>query len=162
MARKSVPVSANRGNLTKAQREAREQGEEALKRGQIADYEPESLTDDGIAIFAQLVESIPDEMLAKVDGYTVETAADAIDKMRKCRDEIAKRGLIVRAKNGNGIMVEEQNKHVAIYQRYSEIARKCLSDLGLNPSARAKIAADAAERAKPKSPTVMAALGRDG
>lgn len=151
MPRKTLVGETSKSHTTKAERAAREASEALWRRGNLADYQPTMLSEEGMAIFAALADAMPDSALAKVDGYTLETAADAIDQMRRCREAIARDGLIVKATNGNGIAVEKANDHIAILARYSDIAKKWLVELGLTPSARGKIASDAAAAAaKPK------------
>ena len=152
MARRAVISGTSKGHQTTAKKNKRSKIEAEWRRGNIADYEPTTLTDSGVIIFAELAKAMPDNALAKVDGYTIEAAADAIDKMRECRDGIDRDGMIVSAMNGNGIVVDKPNDLIGIYQRYSEIAKKYLVELGLTPSARSKIANDAVAKAnEPKS-----------
>ena len=139
-------------HATKAQAKAAEEASERWRRGSLSDYEPKTLDAAGMEVFAALAEAMPDDAMAKVDGYTLETAADAIAKMRECRAVIDAEGLTVTARNGNGILVTRANDHIAIYRQYSDIAKKYLVELGLTPSARGKIASDAAAAAaRPKT-----------
>lgn len=157
MARRAVQAKYNKKHLTSEERALREESEAQWRKGVIADYEPGELTESGMEVFASLVEGIPDNVLAKIDGYTIEVAADAIDKMRECREAIDRDGIIVEAVNGNGIPVRKQNEMLGVYQRYSDIAKKYLVELGLTPQARSKIAIDAAARAS-KPATVFDVL----
>ena len=147
MARTAVMSQYTKKHLTNGEKAARAAAEEMWRKGAIADYEPGALTDSGLAVFAALVEAIPDGALAKIDGYTIEVAADAIDKMRECREAIDRDGILVEVVNGNGIAVRKQNDMLLAYQKYSEIAKKYLVELGLTPQARSKIAIDAAAKA---------------
>lgn len=151
MARRAVVSGVSKGHQTKAQKERRAKVEAEWRRGNIANYEPMMLSDAGMLIFAELANAMPDGALAKVDGYTLETAADALDKMRECREIIAEHGTIVETCNAQGDVLPEQNKAILVYQKYSEIAKKWLVELGLTPSARSKIANDAAAKALKKS-----------
>lgn len=147
MARTAVMSKYTKKHLTNDEKAARAAAEEMWRKGAIADYEPCALTDSGLAVFAALVDAIPDGALAKIDGYTIEVAADAIDKMRECREAIDRDGILVKVVNGNGIAVRKQNDMLLAYQKYSEIAKKYLVELGLTPQARSKIAIDAAAKA---------------
>lgn len=163
MPRKTLAEGTSRKHETKARKAARSRAEAEWRRGSIADYEPATLSPSGMEVFAALAMAMPEAALAKVDGYTLETAADAIDKMRECRERIEAEGLTVIATNGNGIEVERPNDHIAIYQKYSDIAKKYLVELGLTPSARGKIASDAAAAAvKPMGLREMLAEGVGG
>lgn len=152
MARRALIAGTSARHSTKAERRAAAEADARWRRGSLADYEPETLDAPGMEVFAALAEAMPDEAMARVDGYTLETAADAIAKMRECRALIDAQGLVVTAVNGNGIEVERPNEHIAIYRQYSDIAKKYLVELGLTPSARGKIASDAAAAAsRPKT-----------
>lgn len=138
MARRALTVDSTEKHLTKQQREAREAAEAEWRRGLLSDYEPTSLDDAGMAAFATIAGAIPENRMSKVDGYTIEAAADAISKMENCRAQI----------NSEGIVVDgRQNPAVVAYAKYAEIAKRFLVELGCTPSARAKIANDAAASA---------------
>lgn len=152
MPRKTLVADTSKSHTTKERGEAREAVESLWRRGNLKDYEPMTLSDEGMAIFAALADAIPDTAMAKVDGYTLENAADALDQMRKCRQRIADEGLTVQQMNGNGILVKKPNDCIAILAKYSDMAKKWLVELGLTPSARGKVASDAAAAAsRPQS-----------
>lgn len=150
-----MPVGLTVKNLTKQERAAREAAEAEWRRGALADYEPIGLTESGMAVFAELAEAIPESVLCKVDGFTVEAAADAIDKLRECREVLAREGLLVEYTNKAGATNVDQNKAALLYQKFSDIAAKRLADLGLTPTARAKVAQEAAAKAAQKGKTVF-------
>lgn len=154
MPQAAVPVSMKTGSMSKQEREAREASEAQWRRGALSEYEPVGLTDSGVAIFAELAAAIPENVLCKVDGYTVEAAADAIDKLRECREVLRREGLLVEYTNKAGATNIDQNKAALLYQKFSDIAAKRLADLGLTPSARAKVAQDAAAVAAKSRKTV--------
>lgn len=156
-----MPVGLTVKNLTKQERAAREAAEAEWRRGALADYEPIGLTESGMLIFAELAEAIPESVLCKVDGYTVEAAADAIDKLRECRAVLARDGLLVEYTNKAGATNTDQNKAALLYQKFSDIAAKRLADLGLTPTARAKVAQEAAAKAVQKGKTVFDVFGDD-
>ena len=79
--------------------------------------------------------------MSKIDGYTIEACADAIAKMEDLREQINREGIVVDGK---------QNQAVVAYAKYAEIAKRYLVELGCTPSARAKIANDAAQHAARK------------
>lgn len=141
------PVNASTGKISKQERAARLAAEQEWRRGAIEDYQPVGLSASGMEVFAELAKAIPDGILCKVDGYTIEAAADAIDKMRECREILDREGLLVEYTNKGGNTNVDQNKAALLYQKYSDIAGKKLADLGLTPSARAKVAQDAAAKA---------------
>lgn len=156
-----MPVGLTVKNLTKQERAAREAAEAEWRRGALADYEPIGLTESGMAVFAELAEAIPESVLCKVDGFTVEAAADAIDKLRECREVLAREGLLVEYTNKAGATNVDQNKAALLYQKFSDIAAKRLADLGLTPTARAKVAQEAAAKAAQKGKTAFDVFGDD-
>lgn len=150
-----MPVGLTVKNLTKQERAAREAAEAEWRRGALSEYEPVGLSESGMAVFAELAEAIPESVLCKVDGFTVEAAADAIDKLRECREVLAREGLLVEYTNKAGATNVDQNKAALLYQKFSDIAAKRLADLGLTPTARAKVAQEAAAKAAQKGKTVF-------
>ena len=150
-----MPVGLTVKNLTKQERAAREAAEAEWRRGALSEYEPVGLSESGMAVFAELAEAIPESVLCKVDGFTVEAAADAIDKLRECREVLAREGLLVEYTNKAGATNVDQNKAALLYQKFSDIAAKRLADLGLTPTARAKVAQEAAAKAVQKGKTVF-------
>lgn len=161
MATNAMPVGLTVKNLTKQERAAREAAEAEWRRGALSEYEPVGLSESGMAVFAELAEAIPESVLCKVDGFTVEAAADAIDKLRECREVLAREGLLVEYTNKAGATNVDQNKAALLYQKFSDIAAKRLADLGLTPTARAKVAQEAAAKAAQKGKTVFDVFGDD-
>ena len=158
--RKAKPVAMVKKNLTKAEKAAREAGEIAFKAGEIRDYTPLTLSERGREIYDQIVDTLPDDLLSLTDGYTIEIVADSIDMMHDCRELIQRQGIIVKYTNTRGVSNAEQNKAILAYQKYSDIFKKHVTELGLTPSARAKIASMAAEGAN-KKPTLDDMLEED-
>lgn len=138
MPRNAQLASASNWHMTKQERDTREQEEQEWRRGKLADFQPLSLTLGGRAAFDTIANAIPPEKMSKIDGYTIEACADAIDKMEQLRDQINREGVVVEGK---------QNQAVVAYAKYAEIAKRYLVELGCTPSARAKIANDAAAHA---------------
>lgn len=138
-------TETNAGHMSNADRQRRMAVEAELRLGTIDDFEPVSLDEPGLKAYHAIVKAIHKERLATVDGFIVETAADALGKMQQLRDVI----------NEQGIVTEKGSQNTALnaYQKYSEIARKFLTELGCSPSARAKIANDAVAAVK-RGPTI--------
>ena len=142
MPRRAIPVAQTKTGMTNETKAARAETDAEWRRGVLSEYEPLALDQVGIDVFNVIADAIPPDRMTKVDGYTVEAAADAIAKMVECREIIANEGLIT--EDG------QQNKAVLVYTKYSEIAKRYLVELGCTPSARAKIASDAAMTASKK------------
>lgn len=136
---RNAQISATSGwHMTKQERETREAAEQEWRRGMLSDFVPSTLTERGRAAFDVIANAIPESKMSKVDGYTIEACADAISKMEELREQI----------NHDGIVIDgKQNQAVVAYAKYAEIAKRYLVELGCTPSARAKIANDAATQA---------------
>lgn len=146
---------ANRARLSettnrkrsKQEQAARIAEEEAWRIGKLEDYEPTTLDEYGMTAYERIVRAIPESKLAEVDGYTIERAADNLADVHRIKDEIIALGFS--AAFDSGLYQEKR--------RAEEQARKWMIELGVTPSARSKIAMDAAAAiAKPK--TTRAAL----
>lgn len=142
MGRRALTADSVTGVITNQERETRAAEEQEWRRGKLADFQPLSLTSGGRAAFDTIANAIPPEKMSKIDGYTIEACADAIDKMEHLREQINREGIVVDGK---------QNQAVVAYAKYAEIAKRYLVELGCTPSARAKIANDAAQHAKRKT-----------
>lgn len=129
------------GNLSKDEYKRREALEKKYKGERAISIEPpDTLTEEGKKIYLIILDNLPADVLNEADEYTVEVAADAIAIMRECRRDIAKNGLFTTYTNSAGMENRDQNKAVLVYQKYAEIFKKYIAELGLSPSARSKIA----------------------
>lgn len=160
---RTKPVDMKTGAITKAEKERRRQAEAAIRGTKpISQEPPESLTDEGKVIYTTILENLPLEQLNETDGFTVEVVADAIDNMRQCRREIQEAGLFVDYVTSSGAKTRDQNKAVSTYQKYSDILKKYISELGLSPAARSRIASLAKETERPEAKkTLMDLLNED-
>lgn len=138
---KAKPVSLKEGNLSKENYAKREKMEKMLKGDkQISRIPPDTLSQEGKEIYLIILENLSPDILNQTDEYTIEVAADAIANMRECRRDILENGLFTEYTNSAGVRNRDQSKAVLIYQKYSEIYKKYIPELGLSPSARSKIA----------------------
>ena len=159
---KSKPVDMKTGAISKSTYDKRKKLEDAYKGANpISDIPPETLTDEGKEIFSVILRNLPAEILNETDSYSIEVVADAIATMRECRREIKRSGLIVSYTNNAGVENKDQNKAVLIYQKYSEILKKYIAELGLSPSARSKIANMATQDPHGSKKTLMELLNED-
>lgn len=150
MAGRAMLVETSKKHLTKEEKQVRGEVEEEWRRGSLTDYEPSTLTAESMAVFEVIACALPDDKVAKVDGYSIEIAANAIVQMEKANEEIEAHGLTV-MRHTQYDSYQAPNPNIAIYKTYSDIAKRYLVELGCTPSARAKIAADAAKQiTKPK------------
>lgn len=152
---RTKPVDMKTGAITKAERERRKQAESAIRGTRpISKTPPSSLSEDGKKVYKTILKNLPLDQMNETDGYTVEVVADAISKMRECRREIHENGLFVDSADRSGNPIREQSKAIAVYQKYSDILKKYISELGLSPAARSRIASlakEASEQTNKKS-----------
>lgn len=160
---RTKPVDMKTGAITKAERERRQRAEAAIRGNRpISQEPPESLASEAKDIYVTILENLPLDQLNETDGFTVEVVADAIATMRECRREIEKKGLFVEGCDRKGNPTREQNTAVLVYQKYSDILKKYIAELGLSPAARSRIASLAKESEQPAKKTLMDLLNEEG
>lgn len=157
------PISMRTGNVPKEAYARREKSENALKGTRpISAEPPETLSAEGKEIYSIILANLSPEILNQTDGYTIEVAADAIANMRECRRDILENGLFTTYVNASGARNRDQSKAVLVYQKYSEIYKKYIPELGLSPAARSRIANLASIDAVPQEKkTIMDLLNED-
>lgn len=160
---KSIPVEMKAGAISKQDYEKRKQIEDAFKGNNGLERKaPASLSKAGQLIYMEILDNIPLEMFNRTDSYVIEVVADAIDQMRECREVIREDGLIVEYTNSAGQTNKDQNKAILIYQKYAEILKKYLGEIGLSPSARSKIANMALQPQTDNKNPLATLFGGDG
>lgn len=159
---KSKPVEMKTGAISKVEFEQRKKVEDAFKgNNELPKKAPASLSQAGKKIYMEILDNIPHEMFNRTDSYIIEVVADAIDQMRECRSVIARDGLIVEYTNSAGQTNKDQNKAILIYQKYAEILKKYISEIGLSPSARSKIANMALQSNESEKNPLVSLFGGD-
>lgn len=138
---KVKPIDLKQGAISKKEYNKRKTNEDNLKGNKkISKKAPKYLDDDGEKIYKNIVNSLPDEFLNNTDEYVVAIIADSIAKMQQCQEIIKEQGLLVKYTNSAGATNIDQNKAILIYQKYNEIFKKYIGEIGLSPSARGKLA----------------------
>lgn len=138
---KIKPVDLKLGVIPKKEYEKRKTNENKLKGNKkISSRAPQYLDDDGKKIYKNIINSLPDDFLNNTDEYVVAIVADSLAKMQQCQAIIKKEGLLVEYTNSAGATNTDQNKAILIYQKYNEIFKKYIGEIGLSPSARGKLA----------------------
>lgn len=138
---KIKPVDLKLGAIPKKEYEKRKTNENKLKGNKkISSRAPQYLDDDGKKIYKNIINSLPDDFLNNTDEYVVAIVADSLAKMQQCQAIIKKEGLLVEYTNSAGATNTDQNKAILIYQKYNEIFKKYIGEIGLSPSARGKLA----------------------
>lgn len=138
---KAKPVDINKRHLTKDEYNKRKENEDNLKGEKaISNRPPPYLCNKGKKIYKNIINSLPEDFLNNTDEYVVSIIADSLAKMQECQEIIKKEGLLVEYTNTAGATNIDQNKAVLIYQKYCEIFKKYIGEIGLSPSARSKMA----------------------
>lgn len=138
---KVKPIDLKLGAIPKKEYEKRKTNESKLKGNKkISSRAPQYLDDNGKKIYKNIINSLPDDFLNNTDEYVVAIVADSLAKMQQCQEIIKKEGLLVEYTNSAGATNIDQNKAILIYQKYNEIFKKYISEIGLSPSARGKLA----------------------
>ncbi|MCT4543496.1 MAG: phage terminase small subunit P27 family [Vallitalea sp.] len=137
MAKASKPVEMTSKHLTKQEIAERKKEEEKLKGNDDKVYKPPShLSKEEKKLYKFLVKELRESsILCNLDITILETTVDAIVNMQKCKQKINELGIVV--KKGNGDIVK--NPACTAYKDYNSIFNKCLQELGLSPSARARL-----------------------
>lgn len=137
MARHSKPVNLSTGKIGKDEIEKRKEQEEKLKGNNDLVYEPpKHLSKKGKELYIFLVEELRESnILNNLDITMLETTVDAIIKMQDANKLIKKYGLVVEKDDGS----LQRNPASTIYKDYNAIFNKCCMEIGLSPSARARL-----------------------
>lgn len=137
MARHSKPTSLSTGKIGKEELEKRKNQEEKLKGNDDLVYEPpKHLSKKEKELYSFLVEELrASGILNNLDMTMLETTVDAIIRMKESNKLIEKYGLIVEKTDGS----LQRNPASTIYKDYNAIFNKCCMELGLSPSARARL-----------------------
>ena len=134
MSRKK-PVAMLTGEFTKAELQARKEQEDYLRgTSDISLTPPTHLSKNAKKIYKSIIKNLPEGFLNGNDTHIVGTVADALDKMEEATRLINEIGLVIETNSGL-----KQNPSISIYNRYFDIFNKGVSNLGLSPSARAKL-----------------------
>ena len=157
---KAKPVELKSGYINKEQYKTRKNNEDKLKGTKtITSKPPTYLCNNGKKIYKNIVESLPEDLLNNTDEYVVSIVADALAKMHECQEIIKREGLLVSYTNTAGATNIDQNKAVLIYQKYCEIFKKYVGEIGLSPSARSKMAMMISQDNENKSDPLLKLLG---
>lgn len=138
---KAKPVELKKGAITKDEYQARKSAEEKLKgKKRIPKTPPKYLDERAKKIYKNIITSLPEDFLNNTDEYVVAIIADSLSKMQECQEIIKREGLLVEYTNTAGATNIDQNKAVLIYQKYCDIFKKYIGEIGLSPSTRSKMA----------------------
>lgn len=146
---KAMPVNLKKGAISDTEYRKRLNAEKKLKGvTEISKTPPAYLSGTGKGIYKNIVESMPKDIFNNTDEYVIAIVADSLARMQECQNIINNEGLIVEYTNSAGATNYDQNKAVLVYQKYCEIFKKYIGEIGLSPSARSKLAMISIEQEK--------------
>ena len=163
MARPPKPVDLRTGHLTKAEIESRKKAEESLKGlDDEIDKIPQWLDKDAKKIYKWLIKQLKEiGILTNLDIEIVAICADAQAKMHQANKLIQEQGLIVTHINRSGATTYIENPAIKIFQKYQQIYQKNIQELGLSPSARAKMSLIKVEQDKNSQDPLLKILSEE-
>ncbi|MEG0899553.1 MAG: phage terminase small subunit P27 family [Oscillospiraceae bacterium] len=130
MARPTKAVNTRIGNMTKAEREQRLEGEQKLKGKNDKILPPKYLTKEQKTIFRYIVKELEQSgILGNLDVYILTTCSIAIDRLETIETMITANKEML----GNATFMSSKDK-------YTKDLYRCCNELSLSPQSRAKIA----------------------
>ena len=142
MARPRKPVAAVTGNISKEDRAKREKAEARLNVGAGKVKCPSWLDPAARRVWRALVAELKQlELVTNLDVAALAVLADAIARHREAAALVAEQGTVITLGGGRPI----QNPAVLTVAKYAAIIRQYGGAFGLDPSARAKLAASLPE-----------------
>lgn len=155
MARPPKSIDQSVGHKTKAEIETRKQAEEKLKSSDdLINRTPSWLGKEAKKIYKFLIEQFKQTgILTNLDKETVAICADTMAKMREAQKVIDEQGLIIDGK---------ANPAINIYEKYEKIYAKMITELGLSPTARSRMALTQSQmQQKEEDPLLKILKGED-
>ena len=166
MGRPPKPINATFGEYNKQTKKEREEAENKID-GSVGNNKlktaPKNLSRNGKAIYRALLEDLEKSGIKvnNLDVYMLEILANAIDNMRTAQAKLNEEGTVIEYTNKGGNTNLIQNPALSVYTKYYKIFKDCCSELGLSPSARAKLALLKVNNDKEKQDTLLTILNDD-
>jgi P27 family predicted phage terminase small subunit len=140
--RQPVSVANNKKHLTNAEKERRENNEQAVKpkrKGKIVC--PDYLDETAKAEFIRMVKEFKDlDILTSIDSTSLAICCDAYSKWKQATEFVNRTGLLKVKENRYGDKTIENNPAIKDVLRYGELYRKMSVECGLTPNARLRLA----------------------
>jgi P27 family predicted phage terminase small subunit len=142
MPRQPVTVANNKKHLTNAEKQRRENNEQAVKpkrKGKIVC--PDYLDETAKTEFIRLVKELKDlDIITSIDITSLAICCDSYSKWKQAADFVNHTGLLKVKENRYGDKTIENNPAVKDALRYGELYRKMAIECGLTPNARLRLA----------------------
>lgn len=137
MARPPKPIALMTSNLSKQEVEDRKEAEKKVKGKNNKVYKPrKELPDQVKSIYKSISNELKEsDILSNLDIDLLETTAYAIWRMRQAREQINEDGIVITTPQGI-----VKHPAINIEKDYQNIFQNGCIQLGLSPSARAKLA----------------------
>lgn len=137
----SVLIAEGKTNLTKEEIEARKQAEESLKPASDNIRCPTWLDKIGKRTWRAIVKELKEiDLMTNVDIYSLALACDAYSKYIEATKAIDEQGLTIEYTNAGGNTNTVANPNIAIAHKYGQQFKSYLSEFGLSPASRARLA----------------------
>lgn len=148
MAKAAKPMALIKKNLTKEEIELRTEGEKKLKGNATKVYKVPTYCIKPVAeIYKVMVKELKAaEILNNLDIDLLVTTCNAIYQMREARKHIEKHGAIITTYEEGLVSKVVKNPAVNVEKDYQAIYHTGCIQLGLSPSARAKISILASDK----------------
>lgn len=138
--RKVVPLSVNKSNLTKAERDARKKAESKLQPKKDKIKIPSWLDKEAKKEWRRVCKELEElNLLTNVDTVALAIYCDAYSKLLQANKEIETQGMFVEYTNKFGATNTIENPAIKTANKYIDVIRKMCGEFGLTPSARAKL-----------------------
>ncbi|AUN22520.1 terminase [Clostridium botulinum] len=159
MAKAPKPIELQNKHLTKEEIENRKEQEDRLKGADNKVYKsPKNLSKEEKKIYKFLVNELKESgILCNLDITILKSTADSIYRMEECKKNIDTYGVVLFKEDGTLY----RNPATTIYKDYNSIFNKCCMELGLSPSARARLAQVNIQAQQEKEDPVLKALKGD-
>lgn len=160
MSRSAKPLSINNSHLTKEEIELRQEQEEKLKgNNDLVFISPKDLkTKEEKELYLFLVQEMKaSNILNNLDIQMLVQTVDSIIKMKEANKLIKKHGMLIKKVDGS----LQKNPAINIYKEYNQIFYQCCLQLGLSPSARAKLSVINIDTTNKNNDPVLKALHGD-
>lgn len=143
MAKASKPVALMQKNLTKEERELREEAEAKVKgKADLVFEAPTDLVKEEKEVYLFLVNELKElDIINNLDIELLKMVSNAVVELKKARVNVRKYGQLIEKSDGS----VQKNPAITIVKDYESIFNRCCRELCLSPQSRmalSKVMAD--------------------
>lgn len=138
MAKASKPVALMQKNLTKEERELREEAEAKVKgKADLVYCAPNDLVKEEKEVYLFLVNELKElDIINNLDIELLKLTSNAVVELRKARINVRKYGQLIQKPDGSLV----KNPAITILRDYESIFNRCCRELCLSPQSRMALA----------------------